>query len=327
MNDDVKRPRSGAIGGHIGAGIRALFICALLIYSQIGLVFPLKPERARDGAPKLALSNDIRAGGASYRPPAHLANLENQSIKESSGIAASRSNAGVFWTHNDSGDGPFIFAFDRRGKHRGVWRVAGAGAVDWEDMAIGPGPAQGRSYLYIGDIGDNLKKRNQITVYRVAEPRIIPKDSSSTVRNPRRTEAADAIRLKYPDGKYDAETLLIHPLTGDLYIITKVMGAAARVYKLRAPTPKSGAATLSFVGEFRFPNPFVGFVTGGDISPDGHRVVICDYLGACELILPDRRGIAFDEIWKQSPAGRSNLLSRRRIGDSGDKRRASMPVN
>jgi hypothetical protein len=80
-----------------------------------------------------------------------------------------------------------------------------------------------------------------------------------------------------------------------------VMGAPARVYKLRAPAPKSGVSTLSYVGELRFPNKFLGFITGGDISPDGRRVVICDYLGACELILPGKRGIAFDEIWKQSP--------------------------
>src|SRR5215813_6353086 len=176
MNDDVKRPRLGAIGGHIGAGITALFVCAPLIYALIGLVFALKPERAPGGAPKLALSNDIGAGGAGYRPPVHLANLENQSIKESSGIAASRRNTGVFWTHNDSGDGPFIFAFDRQGKHRGVWRVIGAKAVDWEDMAIGPGSRRGRSYLYLGDIGDNSKKRDQITVYRVAEPQVTPRD-------------------------------------------------------------------------------------------------------------------------------------------------------
>src|SRR5215471_20896793 len=300
MNNNVKRLRLGAAARRIGAAITALFACISLIHASIGLI-PIKPAPTQGDAAKIVSANHTGVDSGGYGAPVHLVNLENQSIKESSGIAASRRNTGVFWTHNDSGDGPFVFAFDRQGKHRGVWRVAGAGAVDWEDMAIGPGPAQDRSYLYIGDIGDNLKKRNQITVYRVAEPRIIPKDSSSTVRNPRQTEAADAIRLKYPDGKYDAETLLIHPLTGDLYIITKVMGAAARVYKLRAPTAKSGVATLSFIGEFRFPNPFAGFVTGGDISPDGHRVVICDYLGACELILPDRRGIAFDEVWKQSP--------------------------
>lgn len=234
-----------------------------------------------------------------YSAPAHLADLENQSVKESSGVAASRRDANVLWTHNDSGDGPFVYAFDRQGKHLGVWRVAAAEAQDWEDMAIGPGPTSGQAYLYLGDIGDNAKKRDQVIVYRVAEPSITPEDSASTNKTPRITPAADVIRLKYPDGPHDAETLLVHPSTGDLYIVTKGRGAAAGVYKLKAPLPKSGVTTLARVGEVRFPNPFIGFITGGAISPDGRRVILCDYLGACELILPDKQGNAFDEIWKQ----------------------------
>src|SRR5262249_9771285 len=151
----------------------------------------------------------------------------------------------IFWTHNDSGDGPFVYAFDRQGKHRGVWRGAGAKAIDWEDMAVGPGPKRGQSYLYLGDIGDNSKSRSEIVVYWVPEPRIIGSDSSSTVKNPRETEAADIIRLSYPDGKHDAESLLVHPATGDLYIITKTRGTAAGVYKLKAPLPVTGASTLA----------------------------------------------------------------------------------
>ncbi len=54
-------------------------------------------------------------GGA----PVHLIHMENRSIKESGGIAASRRNPGVFRTHNDGGDGPFVYAFDRWGKDRG----------------------------------------------------------------------------------------------------------------------------------------------------------------------------------------------------------------
>jgi hypothetical protein len=300
MNNNVKRLRLGAAARRISVAITALIVCIPLIHASIGLI-TIKPAPAQGDAAKIVSANHTGVDSSGYGAPVHLVNLENQSIKESSGIASSRRNAGIFWTHNDSGDGPFVYAFDRQGKHRGVWRVTGAKAIDWEDMAIGPGPKRGRSYLYLGDIGDNSKKRNQITVYRVAEPQVTPKDSSSTVQNPRETEAADVIRLKYPDGKYDAETLLIHPFTGDLYVITKVMGAPARVYKLRAPAPKSGVSTLSYVGELRFPNQFLGFITGGDISPDGRRVVISDYLGACELILPVKRGTAFDEIWKQSP--------------------------
>ncbi len=52
----------------------------------------------------------------------------------------------------------------------GVFRVTGAQARDWEDISIGPGPQRGKSYLYIGDIGDNNEARSEIVVYRVAEP-------------------------------------------------------------------------------------------------------------------------------------------------------------
>jgi hypothetical protein len=242
------------------------------------------------------------AEGDAYGPPVNLANLEYSSVKESSGVASSERNRGIFWTHNDSGDGPFIYAFDRKGKHRGVWKVAGARAQDWEDMALGPGPARGRSYIYAGDIGDNSKRRDHIVVYRVAEPQITAKDSSSTVKNPRDTEPAEAIRLKYPDGKHDAEALMVHPSTGDLYIVTKAMGAAAGVYKLKSPYRGSDVSVLTKVGEVEFPNAMRGFITGGDISRDGRRVVLCDYLGACEIALPGGRGVAFDEVWKQTPA-------------------------
>ncbi len=301
MNYDIPRLRMGGVRRRIGAAITILFACISLIVLSKWSIFPRKPSSAPTDGLEVVLAKAVGADSASYGTPVHLVDLENQSIKESSGIAASQRNTGILWTHNDSGDGPFIYAFDRKGKHRGVWRVAGASAIDWEDMAIGPGPRRGQSYLYLGDIGDNARKRDQIIVYRVAEPRITLKDSSSTVRKPGQTEAADVIRLKYPDGRYDSETLLIHPLTGDLYVITKVRGAAARVYKLRAPAPKSGVSPLSYVAELRFPNQFQGFITGGDISPDGNRVIISDYLGACELILPSKRGRSFDEIWKRSP--------------------------
>jgi hypothetical protein len=245
-----------------------------------------------------------------YGSAVQLANLEYLPIKESSGVASSERNRATIWTHNDSGDGPFIYAFDRKGKHRGVWKVAGAKAQDWEDMALGPGPARGRSYIYVGDIGDNSKRRDHVVVYRVVEPQIAPKDSASTIQGPRDTEPAETIRLRYPDGKHDAETLLVHPSTGDLYIVTKVMGATAGVYKLKTPFSGSGVSVLTKVGEVQFPNALKGFITGGDISRDGRRVVLCDYLGACEFTLTGRREVTFDEVWKQTPVP-INLGTRR----------------
>jgi hypothetical protein len=249
-----------------------------------------------------------------YQGPVQIAALENQAINESSGIAASRRNQGIFWTHNDSGDDAFIYATDRAGKHRGVWRVKGATALDWEDIAAWKDGRSGKAYLYIGDLGNNSKKREFLTVYRIPEPAIKSESAATSKQNPAQSEAAEAIKLRYPEGNFDAETLMIHPQTGDLYVVTKVMNAAARVFKLKAPFMQQKEATLVPVGEVQVPQAMKGFLTGGDISPDGRRVALCDYFAAYELTLPDQRGMAFDEIWKQ-PAQPVNL-GKRKQGES-----------
>src|SRR6266566_1484018 len=66
--------------------------------------------------------------------------LHSPRVKESSGIAASRAHPGVLWTHNDSGDDAYVYATDLAGADRGVVRIRGARAVDWEDIALGPCP-------------------------------------------------------------------------------------------------------------------------------------------------------------------------------------------
>ena len=64
-----------------------------------------------------------------YGQAKQLAKLANREIDESSGLACSRAASDVFWTHNDSGDRPRVFAFDVEGKHLGAFRLAGAEAV------------------------------------------------------------------------------------------------------------------------------------------------------------------------------------------------------
>ncbi len=238
-----------------------------------------------------------------YGSPVHLGELEDKALDESSGIVASRRNPNLFWTHNDSGDGPFLYAFDRTGGKRGTWRVTGADALDWEDIAAGPGPQKGQSYLYIGDIGDNGKERREIIVYRVAEPAVTAEDADSNRIEPHQTEAAEAIHLRYPDGRHDAEALAVHPTTGDLYVITKTrsMSAAALVYKLAAPFSTSAINRLEKVGEISVPSLLPGMITGGDISPDGTKLILCDYFNAYEASLPENSRGSFDGIWKQSP--------------------------
>jgi len=249
----------------------------------------------------------------SFGTPTKIANIKNPAIDESSGLAASRLNTGVYWTHNDSGDGPFVYAFDATGASRGVFRVTGAQARDWEDMAIGPGPQRGQSYLYLGDIGDNDKVRAEVVVYRVPEPTLTAADKTLTKLKPGATSPAEAIRLRYPDGKHDAETLLVHPSTGNLYIVSKELLKNATIYQATAPFATGQVITMKRIGELRVPSLFGGALTGGSISPDGRKIAFCDYLQGYEVVLP-AASRNFDDIWKQKLTGFS--LGQREQGEA-----------
>lgn len=238
-----------------------------------------------------------KAGG--YSSPVTVGTFKSGSISESSGLAASRTTPGVYWTHNDSGNGPFIFAFDALGTAKGVWQIPGVSSRDWEDMAAGPGTEAAKSYLYIGDIGDNSEARSEIVVYRIPEPVIAPGDATSTKKKPQLTEPPEIFRLRYPDGKHDAETLLVHPQTGRLYVVTKVLFENPGVYEASMPLSVVTSNTMKRIGSLEVPSLLGGFITGGSISPDGTRVVLCDYFHAYELVMP-QNGSSFDAIWKQS---------------------------
>jgi len=275
-----------------------IILCVFSFLACQRIPLPTNAEAAKPPANTRGEQKPPPRQSEAYGPPRTLATLQDPAINESSGIVASRTTPGLYWTHNDSGDGPYIYAFDEHGARRGTWRVKGASADDWEDIAAGPGLQAGTSYLYIGDIGDNEGRRAEITVYRVMEPTIKPTDSSSSKLKPLVTDDAEVFHLRYPDGAHDAESLLVHPVSGDLYIVSKIPFANSFVYEAPAPLNTSGTTTLKRIAELKVPSLFGGLLTGGDISPDGLRVALCDYVDGYELVLTDAR-TPFDQIWKQ----------------------------
>ena len=98
----------------------------------------------------------------------------------------------------------------------------------------------------------------------------------------------------------DAETLMVHPATGDIYILSKRLSGASAVYKLKSDLDLDKTNKLEKITDLSVPAIPNGFLTGGDISPDGRRVIICDYFNAYELTLPEKAK-NFDEIWKEMP--------------------------
>lgn len=226
-----------------------------------------------------------------YEKPQVVGKIESSEVTESSGLVASQCSKNVFWTHNDSGHENEIFALDREGKNLGKWKVSGAKNTDWEDIAIFKN-AGGECFLYIGDIGNNTRKRGEMTIYLVREPQISAAN--------RKTEAAQIIKFEYPDMRHDAETLLVHPQTGDIYVLSKRLSGASAVYRLKSGFSFDKINMLEKIADLSVPAIPNGFLTGGNISPDGKRVILCDYFAAYEIILP-ANAKNFDEIWTQKP--------------------------
>jgi hypothetical protein len=268
-----------------------LFLLACLSSSLIAC----RPVSNKAQAEPGAVQTPLKTG---YGPPKRVGTIKNSAVTESSGLVASRTSPGVYWTHNDSGGGPFIYALGSKGESLGVWRVTGAENDDWEDIAIGPGPDKKKSYLYIGDIGDNSSSRKDIVVYRLPEPTPTAADATTTKSKPNTTEPAVAIPLRYPDGKHDAETLLINPTTGDVYIINKVALESPTVYKASAPFAADKVITMKSCGQLKMPSLFGGILTGGSVSPDGRQIALVDLFQAYEITLPNGSN-DFDDFWKE----------------------------
>lgn len=264
------------------------------------------------GCPFRSPGNSSTVKAASYLAPKMTGSIADPEITESSGLIASKCQPDVLWTHNDSGDDAFIYALKKTGVKLGTWKIPGAKNIDWEDIA-GYKDSSGKCFIYVGDIGDNDAKRAEHTIYRIPEPRVTPDDAHSTRAHPSQAETAETMRFTYPDGKHDAETLLVTPKTADIYVISKQMSGPAGVYRIKGEFGKDRAVRADKVADLSVPSVPNGFVTGGDVSPDGRRVIISDYAGGYEFVLPDNAA-NFDEIWKIEPTIVD--LGKRRQGES-----------
>jgi hypothetical protein len=212
------------------------------------------------------------------------ATFQSPRVVESSGVAVSRAYPDVLWTHNDSGDGPYLYATDLRGTDRGALLVPGAQALDWEDMSLGPCPPRTKatSCLYLADTGDNMELRPFVTVYAVPEPPP-PERAGDTLGT---TRAPAVLHLRYPDGPHDVEAVYVSPRDTALYLVSKgyTRGSVIRLYRVdrAAWTTRDTAshivvATLVQTLDIR-PNPEAGrVITAGAIRPDGRLVALRTY--------------------------------------------------
>lgn len=202
--------------------------------------------------------------------------VESPELTEISGLAVSRQHPGLLWAHNDSGDSARLHLIDAdTGADLGSWMLQGAGAFDWEDMAIST-DSEGGHQLWAADFGDNFRIRSDIRVYRTVEP--------TDVGTPGPLDAETFI-FTYPDGATDAESLFIDPDTGDLIIISKSWDdSPTSIYRGPAMTPPDTPTELEKIGEVDLTG-FHPLATAADITADG-RVIALRTIS--EVLLWDR---------------------------------------
>ena len=208
--------------------------------------------------------------------PAPTPTLEDDRLNETSGIAASVANAGLYYVHNDSGDTSRFFAIDTNGKMKGIFYFTGDhsvipfGVQDCEDIAVGTGPGAGATYVYIGDIGDNNAVRKYITIYRIKEP------AAPATAQPVNVTAVP-LYLKYPDGPRDAETLMADPTDNLLYIVSKREDTVG-IYTAPLNFTANDTVVLKKQGKLFFPGAGQEkWITAGDIAQGGQQILLKSY--------------------------------------------------
>ncbi len=194
---------------------------------------------------------------------APLFTFKDSRITESSGLAVSPTHKDIYYTHNDSSDGPIFFAVGPDGRTRAKFTLQGAAARDWEGMAATKDPKTGQGVLWFADIGDNFDGAwPDVSVYRVPEPTSLRDAVVPAVR----------YRFRYEDGGHNAEGIMVHPRTGRLYIVSKEFSGSIYAAPKRLRTDRTNV--LRKVGSAPI------MATDAAYAPDGSSFVIRTYFSA-----------------------------------------------
>jgi hypothetical protein len=173
-------------------------------------------------------SNTVPPPSPYFEPGIAHGTLDNDEIHEASGIVMSINNPGKLWVHNDSGDKARLFLIDDSARYLATVHLPAIHNRDWEDIALGPGPNNQKSYIYIGDIGDNNAHFPSKYIYRIEEPMLQDGCTDTSIF------LVDTIQFILPDGPRDAEALCINHRTLDLYIFSK-RESRISLYQLKYP--------------------------------------------------------------------------------------------
>ena len=198
--------------------------------------------------------------------------LQDPRIDESSGLV---DLGEVMVTVNDSGDSSRVFVLDAR-----TGETVGVTDFDTEVSDVEALAPAGRDHVWVGDIGDNRRTRDEVVVHRV---RVAARDLD--------VRPSASIRLRYPDKPHDAEALFADR-RGRLHVITKSF-TGGTVYRAPARLDPDGVNVLEPVARLD------AYVTDAALLDDGRHVLVRGPFRATVHALPDFASLGSFELPRQ----------------------------
>ncbi|GGZ79989.1 hypothetical protein [Algibacter mikhailovii] len=89
-----------------------------------------------------------------------IAEIDNE-VDESSALEIVQ-GSNLLWTIEDAGNKNYLYGLNNKGKVKKKIKITNSKNIDWEDLT-----SDNSANIYIGDFGNNAKKREKFTIYKV----------------------------------------------------------------------------------------------------------------------------------------------------------------
>ncbi|HQR43620.1 MAG TPA: hypothetical protein PLX97_13080, partial [Gemmatales bacterium] len=206
-------------------------------------------------------------------------------VKEASALIKSRKHAGLYYTLCDANNPPELYAIDEKGKLHATLKLANVPNIDWEALT---NDEQGN--IYVGDIGNNLHRHKERSIYRIVEP---DQFTGKTPSDPQVVPVTGTWRYTYPRKAFDAESLI---LADDQFWIISKARHLGETHLYRLPVAGEGKSQpLIDVG--KLPKELL-MIADASLSPDRQRLALVNKFYA--VIYSLERG-KVDEIVSLEP--------------------------
>ena len=188
------------------------------------------------------------------------------SLHENSGIQLIK-NSNLIWALNDGGNKNRIYGINTKGKIKKIVTI-NAKNNDWEDLTSDP-----KGNLYIGDFGNNLNNRKNLTILKV---------NTKDLKNKKNADV-ERIQFYFPEQKkfppkkkqlyFDTESFLFFNHSLYLFTRSRVKGDYGKTSLYKIPAIEGNHAA-EFISDYSSCKKLKCSITSAAMSKDQKKVVL-----------------------------------------------------